>query len=582
MPRPNKSRATPATVIALFLVALAHGLGLAPAPVLAQEGNPEAWHETEQLNAGLPRDKKPGGLSTPRGLLETFLDLTDQKRYDEAAQTLNLNEIDADKQAQEGPVLARLLAGVMHRRVVVDWSGLPERPDGMNVNLPANHPFAGKSRRTLTIEELAANGRPLTINISRYKPKDGEAVWLFSPETVANIVDLDRLYGPGWLARHIPDPLNVEVLGPVRLWEVLGLPVLLLAAVVLVLVLRRIIEGVALRIPLTFIKRASRKIRTPLAMGLTALLVQKVMDSHLSFSGPISSVLTPLLLATLIFCLTLAVLRTIDTSLELVTDRYVGDLDTEGDSDRRHLYTNIYAARRYVLLVAVLVTLLLFLMQLNLFDSIGMSLLASAGVATVLLGIAGQTVLGNLLASLQIAIAKPIRIGDAVLYEGKWCYVEAIYYTFISLRAWDSRRLIVPVKYFISQPFENWTMTDAKTTRTFSMDLDLSADPAVLRQVFEEIVQDEEHLLPDEMLLVAVEEYRQDIQRVVFYATADSPSEAWMMNIRLCEKMGQWVRDNHPEWWPRMRLMPAGQGSLTGNDKGSGQDTSLQREKSAT
>nr|WP_269439382.1 mechanosensitive ion channel domain-containing protein [Roseibium limicola] len=293
-------------------------------------------------------------------------------------------------------------------------------------------------------------------------------------------------------------------------------------------------------------------------MALTALLLQNLLETLLSFSGPITSFLTPTLLATIIFCLTLAVLRAIDATLELVTERYVGDLDSEGDSDRRHFYTNIYAARRYVLLVAVVVTLVLVLMQLNLFDSLGMSLLASAGVATVVLGIAGQTVLGNLLASLQIAIAKPIRIGDAIQYEGKWCYVEAIYYTFITLRAWDSRRLVVPVKYFISHPFENWTMTDAKTTRTFSLELDPAAKPSVLREVFEKIVKDEEHLLEDELLLVTVDEYSSVTQKIMFYATADSPTEAWMMNARLAERMGDWVRENHPEWWPRLRLNASG------------------------
>ncbi|WP_417691324.1 mechanosensitive ion channel family protein [Roseibium sp.] len=540
----------------LLRVAMLVFIGLASlfAPIVeAQENSADVWYEVEGLNPGLD-DALAARAQTPRDLIKQFLNLTENERFAEAAQHLNLNDLDEKQQAALGAELAHKLADVLQRRVVIDWSSLPERPDGMNVNLASSHPFAGKPRRTLSIAELAVRGRPRTISISRFKPEEGEAVWLFSPQTVANIPKLYELYGPAWLIRHIPEPLRGEAIGNVRVWELLVLPILLSLAVGCFLVMQRVIEAVARRTPINWVKRASHKVRTPLAMALTALLLQNLLETLLSFSGPITSFLTPTLLATIIFCLTLAVLRAIDATLELVTERYVGDLDSEGDSDRRHFYTNIYAARRYVLLVAVVVTLVLVLMQLNLFDSLGMSLLASAGVATVVLGIAGQTVLGNLLASLQIAIAKPIRIGDAIQYEGKWCYVEAIYYTFITLRAWDSRRLVVPVKYFISHPFENWTMTDAKTTRTFSLELDPAAKPSVLREVFEKIVKDEEHLLEDELLLVTVDEYSSVTQKIMFYATADSPTEAWMMNARLAERMGDWVRENHPEWWPRLRL----------------------------
>ncbi|WP_299813366.1 mechanosensitive ion channel domain-containing protein [uncultured Roseibium sp.] len=540
----------------LCLITLCIGI-LFSETAFPQEKPPETWYEVEALANDLTEEQRQA-LATPRGLVETFLRLSEEQRLEEAAMCLNLSEFPGQLNASEPARLARMFAGVLQRRVVIDWAALPDRPDGVNTALPTNHPFSGQPRRTLKIAELSAEGRPITISISRYKPEGAEAVWLFSKQTVSRIAEMHALYRPGLLDRYIPQSLNIEVIGPVRLWELFLVPLLIVLFVAMVMVLRAVIGALARYLPVRFIQRASRKIRTPLAIALTALAVENLLETFLSFSGPINSLLAPVLLFTLIFCLTLAVLRTIDTSLDLATERYVGDLDSEADSDRRHLYTNIYAARRYVLLVAVVVTLVLFLMQLNLFDSFGMSLLASAGVATVILGIAGQTVLGNLLASLQIAIAKPIRIGDAVLYEGKWCYVEAIYYTFITLRSWDSRRLIVPVKYFISQPFENWTMTDAKSTRSFSMELDLCADPAALRDVFERLVKDEEHYMPDELLLVTVEEYGQSTQKVMFYATADSPSEAWMMNVRLSEKMGNWVRENRPEWWPRLRLADVG------------------------
>jgi len=124
------------------------------------------------------------------------------------------------------------------------------------------------------------------------------------------------------------------------------------------------------------------------------------------------------------------------------------------------------------------------------------------------------------------------------------------------LRTWDERRLIVPVKHFVSNKFENWTMIDAKCVRSFHLHLDLSAEPAVLRELYEDFVKNDEDALPQEMLLVAVEETSERSQTLGFYATAGNPTDAWLMQARLSEKLGDWIRENRPDWWTRIRLDP--------------------------
>ena len=198
------------------------------------------------------------------------------------------------------------------------------------------------------------------------------------------------------------------------------------------------------------------------------------------------------------------------------------------------------------------------LSQLHLFETLGLSLLASAGVLTVILGIAGQTVLGNILASLQIALAKPIRIGDSVHYEGDWAYVEAIFYTFVRLRTWDDRRLIVPVQYFVSNPFENWSMQDAKMTRTFTLVLDHSAEVQPLRDAFLGFAEEDEDVIEQEESKVLVTDHDHNGKHVRFYATSPDPTAAWQMHARLRERMMKWIEDNHPEWWPRERVVDVG------------------------
>src|SRR5699024_1995730 len=162
----------------------------------------------------------------------------------------------------------------------------------------------------------------------------------------------------------------------------------------------------------------------------------------------------------------------------------------------------IYAVRRVLLLTIFIVGAGIMLTQLDLFSAIGISLLASAGVLTVILGIAAQPVLGNILSSLQIVLTKPINIGDAVEYEGRWAYVEAIFYTFVRLRTWDHRRLIVLVQYFLSRPFENYSTIERKMTWCFRLTLDPRADVEELRETDVEIARADDEAIDHEILKV--------------------------------------------------------------------------------
>lgn len=112
----------------------------------------------------------------------------------------------------------------------------------------------------------------------------------------------------------------------------------------------------------------------------------------------------------------------------------------------------------------------------------------------------------------------------------------------------------MPVKHFASNTFENLTIIDAKCVRSFALKLDHSAEPAVLRELYENLVRADEDALPEETLLVIVEESSEYSQTIGFYATAENPGAAWLMQARLSEKVGEWIRQNRPDWWSRIRL----------------------------
>jgi small-conductance mechanosensitive channel len=525
-----------------------------PAAAVGQATPPERWFEVESLNAGLGAAPDDLDRSTPRQTVSRLLALADERDYDTAAHLLNLNEIPEDEQAERGPELAHRLVEVINRTMVIDWAELPARADALLERSSSEVPQAGQARRSIEMSVLDLERAPAEIRINRIKAAEGEAVWVFSTQTVHDIDALYNRYGPGWLEERLPDALQRPAFFGTRIWEWLALPLAIGLLALLGWFTHGLLGWFGRWLPVDWINRAADRMRLPLTIALMALIGQLLTGWVISFSGFFYTWLTPLLAATIIVGLTVTALRAIDSSLERVTARFVDEIDDSSDRDRRKLYTSVYALRRFVLLIAVLIGGGLLMAQLRLFDSVGMSLLASAGVATVILGIAGQNVLGNILASLQIAIAKPIRIGDAVEYEGDWGYVESIFYTFIVLRTWDGRRRVVPVQYFISRPFQNWSMVDAHITQTMALRLDHSAEPAELRKAFEKLVAEDERAIEHGMTMTAVTGISADYQEISFYATAANPTDAWLMQMDLREAISDWIRHNHPEWWPSDRV----------------------------
>lgn len=512
------------------------------------------WFEVERLNAGLAEPPEDLARDTPREAVSEFFRLTEEERFQAAAHVLDLSELESAEQADRGPELAHKLAEILDRTTVIDWRNLSNRPDALVESGTTDRPQAGQARRSLRLSALELDRRPIEIRLSRVKSADAEPVWVFSAQTVRSIDALHDRYGPRWLERQLPKPLRDNSLLGTRLWEWLALPLIVGLLFLIGSLLRRLLGLVGHAVPVKWINRATDRTRMPLTIALTAIIGQIIMAWVISFSGPLYQIITPLLLGLTIIGLTFAALRAIDATLEIVTERFVHHIDDSQESDKRELYTSIYALRRFVLLAAVVISAALFIAQLGLFEDVGVSLLASAGVVAVILGIAGQTVLGNILASLQIAIAKPIRIGDAIEYEGKWAYVESIFYTYLVLRVWDNRRLLVPVQYFISHPFENWSMVDASVTRSFALKLDHCAEPGRLREVFDELVENEETAIRDEMTMTVVSDHTEKYQEVMFFATASNPTAAWLLQLKLREAVGDWVRQHHPEWWPVDRV----------------------------
>ncbi|WP_306151768.1 mechanosensitive ion channel family protein [Roseovarius sp. MMSF_3281] len=519
----------------------------------AQE-NSDAWYAAEVLNEGLGPAPEDMTLATPRSAMRSFVELGQDERFDDAGHVLNLENIPPAEQPDTAEQIARQLYQVIDRRVWVDWSGLPSRPDAKREQSAGGSNSASEVRRDLGIKLFELNGRAYEIRIARYKAgENSEAVWLFTPQTVEDVPALHDAYGPRAFEKFIPREMKQQI-GALRIWEWVGLPIMLGVMIAIGWSVNAIVTILSRKAPYAFLQYAFSRAGFPLALFAVAVVAQLVLSLAVSFSGPVTSIVQPVLIIIMASGVGVAALRIVDAILDRVTQRYVGEIDDTRNLDKRELYTSIYALRRIIVLLMVGFAVIYVLSRLNLFASIGMTLLASAGVLTVLLGIAGQAVLGNILASLQIALAKPVRIGDSVLFEGDWAYVESIFYTFMRLRTWDERRIIVPVRHFVSRPFENWSVKDARIMRAVHLHLDHSADPDILRDKFIEIAKADEGVIEYAQLACYVTAHTDQGQVITFYAMSPDPSTGWQTEMRLREGLLGFIRANHPDWWPRERI----------------------------
>lgn len=520
---------------------------------LSAQEQTETWYEVgESALEPLPNDSDIQ-RRTPRETVRNFIVLTKNKQFSDAAQYLNLADLPEGSRAEDGKELARQLALVVERQLWIDWAGLSARPDAMLETGGTNNALAGKPRHDIGLKLVEVDGQAFEIRLGRYKAPGADPIWLFTPQTVQNIPVLYAAFGPRRFEAYIPDSLTRQ-LGGLRLWEWVLLPMMLAALFGLGWAISRIVGWVAHKRSGPPIRQALERSRIPLSFVAVALAAQFMLQVGVSFSGPATTILRPFLLIVMVAGLGVTALKIVDAVLDRITLRVIGEIDDTRSLDQRELYTSIYAIRRIIVLLMVGIAVFAVLARLNLFASLGMSLLASAGVLTILLGIAGQAVLGNIMASLQIALAKPIRIGDSILFEGDWAYVESIFYTFLRLRTWDERRIIVPVKYFVSQPFENWSVTDARILKTITIILDHRADIETLRNVFFDLARDDEGVIDHDQLFAAVTAHSETGQEMSFYAMSSDPSTAWETSMRLREDLLKHIREKHPDWWPRERL----------------------------
>lgn len=245
--------------------------------------------------------------------------------------------------------------------------------------------------------------------------------------------------------------------------------------------------------------------------------------------------------------------------LGVVADRYARHfrLDVEDNLQARRYITQIRVMRRVINVLIVIVTVGLALMTFEPVRQYGLSLFASAGVAGLIVGFAARPVLSNIIAGIQIALTQPIRIEDAVVVEGEWGWIEEIAATYVVIRIWDWRRLVVPLSYFVEKPFQNWTRESASIIGSVHWRVDYTVPVQEVREKLEEFLDDSKLWDRNVVNLQVVESDERGLLLRALMTASTSP-RAWDLRCEIREKMIGWLQQTYPQCLPRVRAeLPA-------------------------
>jgi small-conductance mechanosensitive channel len=232
------------------------------------------------------------------------------------------------------------------------------------------------------------------------------------------------------------------------------------------------------------------------------------------------------------------------------------DTTKDVNLSQRKFVTQVRFARRLVAIGIIVVGVSLILISFQGSRKVGLSVLTSAGVVSVVIGFAAQKTLANLLAGIQIAFNQQIRLDDAVVVEKEWGRIEEINLTSVIVRLWDRRRLILPITYFVETPFENWTRSDASIIGAIFLYLDYNVPVDKIREKAREIAENDP-LWTGESFAVQVTDTTPTCIQVRILASAPDAPSAFDLRCHLREQLIVFIRDEYPQSLPQTRLMLA-------------------------
>lgn len=232
-------------------------------------------------------------------------------------------------------------------------------------------------------------------------------------------------------------------------------------------------------------------------------------------------------------------------------------LDVRDNLVARKIYTQVQVLKRLAVVLIVVFTGACMLMVFDTVRQLGASILASAGVLGIIVGFAAQKSIATVVAGFQIALTQPIRLDDVVIVEGEWGRIEEITLTYVVVRIWDLRRLIVPINYFIEKPFQNWTRVSADLLGSVILHLDYTVPLPALRAELDRLLAGSKRW-DGKVKVIQVTDAKPTAMEVRVLVSAADASSAWDLRCELREQLIHFLQRHYPQSLPRSRVELSG------------------------
>jgi small-conductance mechanosensitive channel len=339
-----------------------------------------------------------------------------------------------------------------------------------------------------------------------------------------------------------------------ELWDMLRTPALAAALIAVALVAHAVVMAIASRIArrtstlqdealVSSIRQPSRWIMVALVLLGTDSLAVRGDEAAAALTGAVR-VIMPLLWGWLV----IAIIRFVHGYIEARSD-----VSAEDNLAARRRRTRADILARIAIVIVGLVSIGLLLLKIPAVREIGVALVASAGLAGLAFGVAAQPLLKNLVAGMQLAFTEPVRIDDVLVYRGEWGRVERITLTYVVLRIWDDRRLVIPVSKLLEEPIENWTLQTSHLLGTVMIHADHAADVERVRKVALDAVRG--HRLWDgRVALLQVTDMTADILELRVLMSARNGGELFDLRCDVREAVARFMANDLPDSLNRSRL----------------------------
>jgi small-conductance mechanosensitive channel len=393
--------------------------------------------------------------------------------------------------------------------------------------------------RAVVLGTLQLRTGPREIRLAH----DSRHGWRFSRDTVLAAPETLSQLGLPWYVQRLPVALFTIRFLSLSLWQWLGLALLAPLALGIALAGQALLlassRALARRTRTPWDERFFELLPGPLRVFL-GLLLAHIALPLLRLSADPRDVVEILVRMLLIVGATWLAVRLISFGATAV-EAFL----TRGITDERRVHavrTQVAVPRRIIHTGAIVVGTALVLVQFDLLRSVGVSLMASAGLAGLVLGLAAQRTIGNTLAGIQLAITQPVKIGDVVVVDGEWGWVEEIGITYVVVRVWDLRRLVVPVSTFLERTFQNWSKVESHLLGTVLLYTDYGVPVDDLRAELKRVLEATE-LWDRRTFSVQVTDCRERAVEVRALVSAKDGASLWDLRCLVRERLVAWLQE---------------------------------------